>query len=158
MAVYAENAALALRLIAEKGAALTFRRYEMADFDPVTGGTGTTGLVSSPAVAVILPVGKSDASRMSDRLLEALTQGRLRKLLLAPKDMLFEVAVNDFTEFEGGNWKVAGLSMLKPDGVTAIIGTLFVEQINLSDEQAEAMDVPVYEEAVDDLSEVTQLT
>lgn len=141
MATYDQNAALALRLISEKGAALTFKRFLMGEFDPVTGGSEEITFVKSPGFAVILPVNKSDSSRMSERLIEALTQGRLRKLLIATKDMLFEPSASDFTEFEGSYWTIAGLSTLKPDGVTAILCTAFVERVNLSDAQAAATEV-----------------
>ncbi len=143
MATYDENASLALRLISEKGAALTFKRFIMGAFDPVTGGSATITYIKSPAVAVILPVNKSDSSRMSERLIEALTQGRLRKLLIATKGMLFEPSASDFTEFEGSYWTIAGLSTLKPDGVTPIICTAFVERVNLSGAQVAATEVPL---------------
>jgi len=141
MATYDENASLALRLISEKGAALTFKRFIMGGFNPVTGGAGDITFGKSPSVAVILPVNKSDSSRMSERLIEALTQGRLRKLLIATKGMLFEPSASDFTEFEGSYWTIVGLSTLKPDGVTAIICTAFVERVNLSDAQVAATEV-----------------
>lgn len=155
---YADNADTALRLLRDKGTLLTFKRFTQAAFDPVSGGADYSACEAAQGYAVILPVSAADGKRLSDRLLEALTEGRVRKLLVAAKGLSFELSPNLYTEFEGSYWMVAATTPLKPDGATAILFNAFVERTNLSSDQVNAIDVVAFEESTDEFHRVVHET
>lgn len=155
---YADNADTALRLLRDKGTLLTFKRFTQAGFDPVSGGSDYSASETAQGYAVILPVTAADGKRLSDRLLEALTEGRVRKLLVAAKGMTFDLAPNLYTEFEGSYWMVAATTPLRPDGATTILFNAFVERTNLSSSQVNAIEVAPFEQATSELHEAVHET
>lgn len=128
---YADAATLALGLITEFGRPLSFSRIAKT-FDPVKGEATASVASSQTLQAAVLNLKAKDAAKMDNRLIEAFTAGRVRKLLVAAKGASFDPIPNDVTQFDNLFWIVRGAETLAPAG-TAVIYTLIVEQGNLSD-------------------------
>lgn len=131
MSFYDDAATTALGLLADFGVARSFSRIAKT-LNPVTGETSAAVAQSQSLSSVVLPIKARDASKMDNKLVEALTAGRLRKMIVAAKLATFELQPNDVASFDNRFWIVRGAETLAPAGI-AVIYTLIVEQGNLSD-------------------------
>ena len=128
---YAAIAQDALAAIEEAGRSVTLARLSKT-LDPVTGAVSATTCVKGSVSLVVLAASKSDLpEKQSDALMEALLQGKLRKLLIAASGVPFEPAPVDIASFDSAYWRVLGCTPLNPAGV-ALIYTAIVERGNLS--------------------------
>lgn len=125
---YDDAVALALSQITEFGRTVTFARFTRTN-DPVVGGQTSVVAAKAEPVALVLPVSKTDAKGLDNKLIEALTAGRLRKLLLPA--FAYEPEATDYFVFDSMYWIVRGSTPLNPAGTT-ILHTAFVEKTTLS--------------------------
>lgn len=153
MSEYTQAIATALRLVTLKGRALMLKRFDEGGFDPITGQGAPAAFIETGMKAVQTMIGKSDSMKMDARLVEALTQGKLRKLIVAASGLTFEPEPNDVTAFDSAYWTVRGVSCLKP-ATEPILYYLIVESTTLSEDRAEAMDLVEFEAQVDATSEM----
>lgn len=156
---YDEIAAQALDQIREVGQTRTLFRYGK-NYDPVKGSTDSSASLSGPIDFVKLPLGGIRFQEAT--LVEALTQGRLTKLLIAALSCPFVPDINDVITLDDGYyWHFRKLTPLSPAG-TALIYTVIAERGNLAPVDQVAIDitglelsVAAYEELIEtDLSEL----
>jgi hypothetical protein len=147
---YAAIAQEALDQLREAGREIALQRIGKT-LDPVTGGVSDSGTLQGTLDALTLSLNKSDASKLDVNLIQALTQGKLRKVLAAASSATFEPAPSDVLTFDGAFWIVRAVNILSPAGV-ALLYTLIVERGNLSDSDQAAIPVIALEEAAEDLA------
>ena len=130
MTFYENMAAVALRLITDKGQSLPIRRISKT-FDPVTSTTSAATKVTGTIKTVIVPFNKDDKANMDNRLAESLAKGRLRKLIVAASGLTFAPEPMDVIDFESGQWQVEGVTPISPAG-TPLVYFLIVKKGILS--------------------------
>lgn len=140
MSFYDEVAAGALEAIKEAGKQIPLYRFTKT-LDPVTGGFGASTVASGLIDCVVVSISKNDQTKLDVRLVEALVQGRLRKLIVAASTVPFEPTTLDVVYFDDVYWIVQGVTPVKPAD-TNVIYTLFVEKGSLSSEDQTALNPP----------------
>lgn len=136
MTFYENMAAVALRLITDKGQSLAIRRISKT-FDPVTSATSSATKVTGSMRAVIVPFNKDDKANMDIRLAEALAKGQLRKAIVAASGLTFAPEPMDVIDLESAQWLVQGVTPINPAG-TPLVYFLILEKGTLSTVDAAA--------------------
>ena len=110
---YTGLAATALRLITDKGQALTLKKPDSGTFDPALGKyTADTTGESVTVQAVILPMTKLE----DNKYLGDLVAGKLRKILIAASGVDEPIAGDHI--LEGTNvWEIFGCTPVSPAGI-----------------------------------------
>lgn len=139
MSFYGDLAATALRLLTDKGQSLVIRRIAKT-FDPVASETSAATKDTGTIIAVAVPFNTRDKERMDERLAEALTKGRLRKLVVAAQGVSYPPLPLDIITFESEPWTVAGVTPVNPAG-TPIVYHVIIEKGALSVVDAAATEV-----------------
>jgi hypothetical protein len=147
-AFYDEVAQSALDQIREAGRLVVIRQIESA-FNPVTGGQEVATKIEGNFIAVKLPLTSGDARNLEEHLQEALTAGRLAKILIPAKDVPFEPKISNVVVIDSDVFRVVSRRVLNPAG-TPLLYTLILEAgaISQVDEDAITIDIDALEAAV----------
>lgn len=149
---YNGSATTALSLIKKFGQKLPLVRYSVASYDPVTGESLTPAFERGTVDCVVLPIGKQSVEGLDDKYVEALIQGRVRKIIIAAKTATFPPLAGDLVTYEGFNWNLLSIIPLNPAGVP-VIYTAGIERGGL----ATSSDSPTdWDSITDTWDEVTQ--
>lgn len=120
---YAASASTADRLLNQFGRAVTHTKKNNGTLNPATGQkTGASADSTQSIVVVVLPIAstfKMDLIQADDSLKEDLVKGKARGIYIGPKksngDSLdFEPDVDHLVSIDGYQWRIAGVSPLKP--------------------------------------------
>ncbi len=149
MSFYDDAATLALEQLTEFGRVVPLQRYGKT-LDPVKGTTSSSGYLETEATLMIVPINKTDIGKLDNRLKEALTQGRLRKYIVAALGLLFDPLPLDVVTLGQEYWVVAGSTPLCP-AETPVLHYVIVERGSLSAADQAATNVTDLEEAANGL-------
>lgn len=129
---YSRSALTALNLIRKFGQKIPIARYTK-NADPVTLTETETVAASGNLDAVVLPASKGTIEAFDNRIMEALTQGKLRFMIAAARNAPLAPAPNDVVQFEGYYWAVLGSTPLAPAGVPVIYKLGMIRMSRISD-------------------------
>lgn len=125
MADYSKTATSALRSIAKAGVSLPiYRRVQTVSEE--TGEAVESPTTQGAITAVVFPMSTSSGLKLGDKFTEALISGKMRKLLVAAKDVPFVPQMLDIVRIGTEYFEVVGNTPLIPDGTTPILYTLAV--------------------------------
>lgn len=120
---YAASASTAGRLLTQFGRTLTHTKKNNGTLNPATGQkAGASADSTQSIVVVVLPISstfKMDLIQADDSLKEDLIKGKVRGVFIGPKkpngDSLdFEPDVDHMINIDGYQWRIVGVSPLKP--------------------------------------------
>lgn len=143
---YAAIADNALAAIQEAGREIVVKRLAK-DNDAITGAAESATAIVGTVWLVVLPVKSSVAEKLERRLQQALTEGRLRMLLVAASGAPVDLAPNDVFEIDGEYCHARGVTPLNPGGTT-LIYSVIAETGALTTEDVDAIDIDLLEAAV----------
>lgn len=131
-AFYDDAAQTALDLLTEFGRSRTLRRVSKT-YDPVLGGTSAATYVEEGIFAAVFPLSSSarNIQAVGEHFKEDLAAGKVRKVLVAAKDLDFEPGLLDILTLDDGTFIVQGKETLNPAG-TPLLYTLIVVQGSVS--------------------------
>lgn len=134
---YDKTANTALTLLTRFGKKWDLVRISKA-FDPVSQEETDPEVNRQKATLAVVPFNSSDQSRMDDNLREALTLGRLRKMIVAGKGLTAPLPGDIFPTLFGDVYIIRGVTPLNVAGVP-IIYTVIAEKGSLTDADKEAI-------------------
>lgn len=137
MSFYSDLATTAKNLIADKGQSLPLKRIAK-DFDPVDGSVSNPTKQEASISAVVVPFSSSDRNMLEERLVNDLTKGHLRKLLVAAEGLTLVPEPSDIVTFESRDWIVEASKPLNPAG-TPLIYYVIINKGALSPTDAAAV-------------------
>lgn len=129
---YAKSATTALNLIKKFGQKVPISRFNKTA-DPVLMTETETLIASGNLDAVVLPASKGTIEAFDNRILEALTTGKLRFMIAAAKGAPLAPQPNDVIQLEGYYWALLGSTPLAPAGVPVIYKFGVIRMSRISD-------------------------